>query len=42
MAAESAVIAPWGERHANNGAESLTLPFNPREIIKIKRAIPYE
>ena len=42
MAKESAVITPWGERYADNTAQTVTARFNPKEITKIKRAIPYE
>ena len=41
MAKESAVITPWGIRHADNRARIIRLEYNPREITKIKRAIPY-
>lgn len=42
MGKESAIIAPWGDRTADNGAETICSPFDRREIKKIKRAIPYE
>lgn len=42
MAKESGIITPWGVRHADNDSETITAPFDRREIKKIKRAIPYE
>lgn len=42
MGRESAVITPWGDRSADNGARVISRPFDRREIKKIKRAIPYE
>lgn len=42
MAKESAIITPWGVRNADNSAEMIVQAYDPKEIKKIKRAIPYE